>query len=687
MAPSRILFALVLVTSFQLAHADSDRAQTDDVIVTGTRFKERPEDLPIAVDVIRREQLDEAAGRSLPELLKQQPGISVRDFFGNYSSSSVIDLRGFGASAGPNTAILLDGRRIRDIDFSGVQWPGIALDSLARVEILRGGGAVMYGDGAVGGVVNLVTRAPFERPEGASVRVESGSFGSRSVGISNNVLGDSVGLSLHGNRIEAGGYRQNNENRVTNLGATLEWVGGPWRSLVSGGTDQQDLRLPGARTVNPAVALDEMASDPRGTSTPMDSSSHDGQFVQLDLTGSFDNLTPGLSLGYRGKRDKSYFDFGGFPDYRQIDLSSINVSPRLKGNWASAMGNQSLVVGADYYRWYYRLHRSDSPIHAETPVNSVQANQENTALYAAYTLQPEPSHLISVGHRQERQRLSATDTFEPAAPGGTFGSGAAPANQAVREHAEELAWRHDLSSVLAGTVRYARAYRFATVDEIYETGPLFTNEFQLLRPQTSRNLDLGLEYRSAGFQARLTLFDMALQDEIHLDLFSSGVGNTNLPKSRRRGLEWETEFAIDGSNQITASYTFTDARFMDANLAGADLTGKEVPLVSRHQANASWNHRLDDAWRFNLRAQYQGTRRMDNDEQNLFATRMPAYTLLDVTVVYQWSRWNISLAVNNITNTRYYDYAVSSVSTPGKYNAYPMPERAIALSASYRFEK
>ena len=684
---TRKLTALFIAALTLPAYAAPERSQTEDVVVTGTRYEERQQDIVIAVDVISREQLEDASGRSVPELLMQQPGISVRDFFGNYSSSSVIDLRGFGASAGPNTALLLDGRRIRDIDFSGVQWPAFALDSLERIEILRGGGAVLYGDGAVGGVVNLITRTPFERPEGASARVEKGSYGATSAAVSSNIHADEVGLSLHAGRSESDGYRQNNENRVSNAGAVIEWKPERWHAILGAGLDQQDLRLPGARAVDPSLGRNELNGDRRGTSKPKDYSTHDGQYVNLELTGDNDAAKPSLTLGYRGKRETSSFDFGGFPDYRQIDLSSVNLSPRVRFNWGNASAYHSLIFGADYYHWNYRLLRSNAAANIDQPVNSVAANQENLALYVFYSWRLSADDLISTGQRIEKQHVAATDHFDSTSPGAAFGSGAPSGTQSLREYAEELGWRHEFTPTLGATARYARAYRFATVDEIYESGPTFNNEFQFLRPQTSRGFDLRLEYHRAAIRSKLGLFALELRDEIHLDPFFTGIGNTNLPRSRRRGSEWEGQWAVSSEDQLTAGYTYTSARFLEGSLSGTELAGREVPLVARHLANLGWTHRWGAYARTGLQGRYVGTRRMDNDEGNTFSERIPSYTLLDAFFAWQQSAWTLRFAVNNLTNRKYYEYAVASTSTPGKYNAYPLPERALFFSATYHFEK
>ena len=70
-----------------------------------------------------------------------------------------VDMRGFGAAGTSNTLVLVNGRRLNDIDMAGVDFSAIPKNSIERIEITRGNcGAVLYGDGAVGGVINIVTK-------------------------------------------------------------------------------------------------------------------------------------------------------------------------------------------------------------------------------------------------------------------------------------------------------------------------------------------------------------------------------------------------------------------------------------------------------------------------------------------------------------------------------------------------
>ena len=118
------------------------------VIVTATRFPERELEVPVGVTVIHADAIAAHTARTLPELLAQVAGITTRDASG--SPDRQIDMRGFGATGDQNTLVLVDGQRLNDIELNTVRWSSISLDSIERIEIMRGSGAVLYGGGASG---------------------------------------------------------------------------------------------------------------------------------------------------------------------------------------------------------------------------------------------------------------------------------------------------------------------------------------------------------------------------------------------------------------------------------------------------------------------------------------------------------------------------------------------------------
>jgi iron complex outermembrane receptor protein len=591
------LAAACAAASFAHA-ADIPMSRGEPVIVTATRFEERGVDRPVNVTVISAEAIRNSTARTVPDLLAEQAGIAIHDFFGNNAATTTVDLRGFGINGTQNTLILVDGRRVSDIDLSGVQWSAVPLSAIERIEIVRGGGSVLYGEGATAGVINIITRSPAARGHSLRLGGAVGAYGTREGVVEANFAHGGVGINLIGTQYESDGYRRNNHNRQTNALADLRWSGGAGDFALKLGSDNQGIRLPGARQVQPSARVNQLETDRRGAQTPLDWAQREGNRAAFDWNRRFGFGEINLGAGWRNKEQRSYFDFGGFPDYREIDLDVWSLTPRAKFDAPLFGRANALVLGVDWHRWDYQLRRSNSPANVGTPFNTISAQQETIGLYALNSTSITERLVVSIGGRRERLHIDANDAFNAAAPGGAFGSGAPPASQKAYETAYEAGARYQLTRETALLAKTARSYRFANVDETYETSAAFTNQFQFLKPQTSRSHDVGVDYKRGTLGARATLFVIDVHDEIHLDPFSNGVGNRNLPPSRRRGVELEANARPLPKLGLTAAYSYIQAKFREGVLAGSpfsllnvSIADKQVPLVPRHKAalRASWD--------------------------------------------------------------------------------------------------
>jgi iron complex outermembrane receptor protein len=673
------------------AAAEPPVAVGEPVIVTATRFEDRYLDKPVNATVITAEDIRKSTAKTVPDLLSEQAGVVIHDFFGNNAAATSVDLRGFGVTGTQNTLILLDGRRVSDNDLSGVQWSAIPLAAIERIEIVRGSGAVQYGDGATTGVINIITKSPASSGNLAMVQGRAGTYDTLEGQLYASFFTGNVGFNLIGSAYRSDGYRHNNTNRQGNAQAEVRVLTGRGDVSFKAGYDDQDIRLPGARTVQPSAGVNELETDRRGTSTPLDYAERTGNRATLDWRHETGIGQFSLGLGYRDKEQKSYFDFGGFPDYRVAELDVWSVSPRMRFPQPVAGLPNTLVAGLDWYRWDYRLRVSNSPASISQPFNTVDATQENTALYLYNTTLLMPRLTLVAGARGERYQISAGDFYDPTAPGAAFGSGAAPGSQEEAEYAYELAARYQIDARWAVTGRLGRSYRFANVDEIYEFSPTFTREFQFLEPQTAVSYEASLERRTGTSALRATLFQIDVENEIHLDVYSTGIGNTNLPPSRRRGLELEAQQAVGPALRLTGSYTYTEARFLEGVLPGSavtqtnvDIAGKTVPLVPRHKLNAGASWSFAPQTRLDALATYVGSQYMDNDQGNT-GVKIPAYTVVDLKLAWEGRGWRLSAAVNNLLGEEYYNYAVRSQFVADRYNAYPLPERSYTMTAEYTF--
>jgi iron complex outermembrane receptor protein len=664
------------------------------VIIEAPRFPEDVRRLPASVTVLEAADIERSAARTLPELLAGEAGLTAKDLYGNNAAAASVDLRGFGATGTQNTLILVDGRRVADIDLSGVQWAAIPLAAIERIEILRGSGSVLYGDGASAGVVNIITRSPLKQGRRAQAMAQVASYATREGQLYGSYAGDAVGFNatLHG--YDADGYRENNRNLQRNSAFNLRWGPGESYFDLRLGTDRQDLRLPGARTLQPSIGLDEYAANPRGAQTPLDWSSRDGERVGATFVTRIGEAELNLGADWRDKHQRAYFDQGGFPITRNDRLAMTALTPRLRVPFVLAGWRHSLTIGADRISWRYDSGRSDRPENAGQPINRVRIDRDTQALYVQDRVELSPASLLTLGWREERVEYRATDAFDPTAPGGAFGSEAPAAAERQREHAWELGLRHALSPAWALFARAGRSLRFVGADEIYENDALFAAQFQILRPQVALTHELGAEWRARAARLRGTLFQTEVEDEIHLDAFTPGVGNTNLPPSRRRGLELDGDWRVAPALRLYGGYAYTDARFREGVLAGSgfaigtnlDIAGRHVPLVPEHKLNLGIAWEIAPRTLLSMAMSAVSEQYMDNDEPNTLGTKIPAYQVVDLKLArdFRWGR--LAAAVNNLTDERYYTYAVRSPFTPDRYSVYPLPGRTVALIAEIRVD-
>ena len=147
---SFILSLLVLLPIF--AYADME-----PIIVTPTRTAQTENKSSATVYVLSREEIEKSGARTTSDLLRGIPGIQIDDLFGNGTETN-ISVRGFSSTANANTLVLVNGRRLNHSDTSSPDLHHIFPKDIERIEVLVGSAGSLYGDQAVGGVINIITR-------------------------------------------------------------------------------------------------------------------------------------------------------------------------------------------------------------------------------------------------------------------------------------------------------------------------------------------------------------------------------------------------------------------------------------------------------------------------------------------------------------------------------------------------
>ncbi len=166
--------ALILPSLLSIYSTTTIAADTDDnttaVIVTATRTAQSVDDTLAAVTVIDRAEIEASQSNSVMDLLQSQvPGI---DFSrnGGPGSTTVLLLRG---GESDHALILVDGVRASSVTSGAFNWPGLSLEQIERIEIVRGPGSSLYGSEAIGGVIQIFTR----KGDKLHASVSGGSYG------------------------------------------------------------------------------------------------------------------------------------------------------------------------------------------------------------------------------------------------------------------------------------------------------------------------------------------------------------------------------------------------------------------------------------------------------------------------------------------------------------------------------
>jgi iron complex outermembrane receptor protein len=678
---SRFIALSFITLPFISTPVFAENTELDTMVVTASRLNDVSA-LPAHISVITEEEIQSSAANTLPELLSEYAGISINNLF-SHGSRANVGIRSFGETATQNTLILLDGRRLNDIDLSSVNYAAIATDNIERIEITRGSGGVLYGDGATTGTINIITKDPRNTENHVLLSQTLGSLDHRETNAFFSYANTQFSLTGNINSLKNDGYRDNNQFRQDTGQLDLRIpVSDAAEIYLKIGAFDQDTELPGERVFNPNTNTDELSSNRTGTNDFNDWADEYTEFATLGFSG---NLNPTdsfiIDAGYRQKHQRAmFFDYDGFNSdaYSETKLQTLSLTPRLTLNRSLGQHDLNWIFGADLYLYQYDSKRSNFKQNIGQPVHELAAFQKNIALYSQATIALTHNTNLTAGIRGQKTRLKARDRFDATAPGSAFGSEAADFNESDRKTSFELGLKHHFTNALNIYGRAGRSTRFATIDELFELNALFQQTFSQLKPQVSDDLEVGLGYKGKSLGVNLAFFHQSLKNEIHFNAVT--FQNINLDDTQHDGIELAVSLDITPDLTVKANYTHLKAEF-----TAGDNKGNDLPLIPTNTANiiiiASLPADIQSSVSFN----YVDATLLANDLNNNFAKKIPSYKTVDLKLSKQIGSLNLAFKVNNLFNEQYFNYAVGSTFTAGLFNAYPLPERTAYLSASYKF--
>jgi iron complex outermembrane receptor protein len=203
---------LILLAMPGLAQAEEEQKEVvtlEEIVVTATKTEEQRKDIPNAVIIMDEIDIQESPANSLGELLANELGIDWRTY-GNYGGASQeIHIRGMGGDA---TQVFVNGVNVNSPSLGVADVAKIPLNSIERIEVVKGSGSLLYGTGAMGGTVNIITKRPKRDKTDLKVSAGYGSEDTYQLSAEHGMflLGD-FGYYLTANRHETDGFRDNSD--------------------------------------------------------------------------------------------------------------------------------------------------------------------------------------------------------------------------------------------------------------------------------------------------------------------------------------------------------------------------------------------------------------------------------------------------------------------------------------------
>jgi iron complex outermembrane recepter protein len=653
--PATLLFAfapaLSLLPDSALAQARDERS-LPSVIVTSSRFASNPSDNPIGATVITADQIREAGINNVNEAVRKIAGVRGRRNFSGTQDYS-LDMRGFGANSDQNLVVLVDGVRISENELSPALLSSVPIELVERVEIIRGGSSVLYGEGATGGVINVITRRAALNSQRGTVVGEAGSWNTREGRASVSKGWDAIALDANIGTLHTDNYRDNNAVKQNNFSGGVQWASRDARAGLRIDALRQDARFPGALT------LEQFQANPRQTSSPNDFGNIDANRYTLFGERRMGAFELAAELAHRDKTSRGSFAsaFGVFDS--NADTHMTQFSPRLRHLSGTGPWNNEFVAGMDFTRWT-RFTNSDS---GGFPVSRADASQKSRAFYVRDEVRTGKVR-VALGGRTETFDQSSIDPVP-------FSTNNYDTSQ--RLNAWDLQGSYAIATGIDLFGKAGRSYRVANVDE----NALTPVPNQPLAPQTSRDLEVGTTVGSAERKVTARLFQHRLRNEIFFDPTVAGFGaNSNLDPTERKGVEVEASARLAAAWTMLATLQHVSAKFTEGPNAG-----KEMVLVPRNTATARLNWLPGNGHTADVGVQWVGEQRYGGDFTNTCASRIPSYTTLDARYAFRFRNWELAVIGNNLTDRHYFSNAFGTCNS----GIYPDPGRQLKVSARYDF--
>jgi outer membrane receptor protein involved in Fe transport len=673
-----------------------------EVVVSATRTDRSITNVPASVTVVDRQQIQDNPGNSIEQVLQDVPGMETNLTIPSYSIHPTYSFPGMMGPTGGQTSnvlVMVDGVPINDAFMGDVQWTRVPKSDIERVEVVRGGGATLWGTFALSGVVDIVTRAPTKKEATADVGYgNNGTFQGNVYGTP--IFNDALKVSLSYNKFQTDGYPQNSGQPVPGYFVRPSSLYGTtsFNSDVVGltGNYKIDSSLYGKVRLNYTQASqDNMYTLPMTTSQNYANLSFD---VNKDL-GDNGLITAAafLNQGTYKTNNQSYNDayygscYGGpyspacqggsyISNAQTVNTTDYGASVVWKNKLSEFI--PSFLVGADA-----KQVQATGQVSAYQPVNpndqsslfpatyydaansgTSSGMQQFLGVFTQASFFPNDKLEIMPSIRLQQWNNTNGSMYLPntIGPLTTWNAGSQP-NKTANDLSWRISARQELSTSTALRAAAYKSFNAPTLSNLYYTysaGTYTQYSNPNLNPENLYGGEVGLDFKTQNTSSSATAF----YNEIH-NFFGTGTdgnGNyqtANIGTVRSQGLMFNTGAQLTKYISGNLNYTYTDSQLVSSMFPGLVITGQQQSNVPKNKANITLTYKQDQ-FRTSLIGQYQSQSFGQannpayigytgaNISQQSF--QQPSYFILNGSAAYAFTKTTeLYVNANNLLNLKY----------------------------------
>jgi iron complex outermembrane recepter protein len=601
----------------------AESIELEDITVKANRFERKDTETTYASEIHTAKQIEDSGAATLLEYLAQQTSLNA---VSTNKATASINLRGYGNENGnQNVVITVDGQRLNNIDLSSQLLAGIPLSNIERIEISKGSGSVIYGDGATAGAIQIYTKAK----SGVTVMTSLGNYGQKNHSVQAGISEEHIDLSATLAHDSHDGFSKKDEtghkDQFTSNSQNVKLKIKPtdYLRLIAEGTSSRN----DTRYVN-ALTKAEFKDDPREVTKRPFNQTYTHQALDSDRwqVGAEYDVTKQLSLKASHFREDKTSEYVNYSSISTYDYEGNELSARF------ADEKFNVIVG---------LQNFDGDRKASTNVTT----KDNEAYFISAEHQADwlvNGLTLSAGAREEK----VSYVYKP------------NVGQTLKQSDNLTAWdigaNYKFNESLSGFTNYNYAFQAPDIDRFfsqdYSLFPIVTTTFNgFIAPQRARTINVGLNHIVNNNHLKLTLFHANLDNEIFYEGALLGGKNSNLDETHKYGLEIQDTYAIN--SQLTASINYSYIRAIvdeETSSNGATIKNKDLPGAPRHSFIGNINYRFINNINVNLNHVWRSKAYAYNDFQNNFTQKQDSYSTSNVAVNYQYKNFNFFAAINNL---------------------------------------